>query len=98
MISFGVEFNFFDPETFPINDASVVAPYWDDIDLSATGRLRHAVIESDLPTILQDISDFISTSQNTVFNAEWALVAEWMNVCPFNDHLCTDVSFYNIKI
>ena len=59
--------------------------------MRATGRLRYAIVESDLPAVLQDISEYISTSQNTVFNADWALLAEWMNVCPFNNSLCLNV-------
>jgi hypothetical protein len=36
------------------------------------------------------VNTFISNHQSIPFNADWILVAKWIDVCPFGDRTCTD--------
>ena len=56
-----------------------VAPYWIDNDPSVQGSVSYeALIQGD--PLVQEVSDFISKSQGTVFSGEWMLVAFWLDV------------------
>jgi hypothetical protein len=43
------------------------------------------------------VNTFISNHQSIPFNADWILVAKWIDVCPFGDRTCTDHEVYIIK-
>ena len=94
LISFGSRFTSYVPQSFPIL-YNVIAPYWDDIDLSNKGVVRYATITRSHPTLscLLDLTnDLIEELENVEFNATWVLVARWIDVCPFGDSRCFEVS------
>ena len=74
----------------------VVAPYWDNIDLSVKGEVRYDVVTSStnhptLSCLLELTSDLIREEENVEFEASWLLVARWIDVCPFGDSNCVEV-------
>ena len=94
LISFGSRFTSFVPQSFPIS-SNVIAPYWDDIDLRNKGVVRYTVVTRSHPTLscLLDLTnDLIEELENVEFNATWVLVARWIDVCPFGDSSCFEVS------
>ena len=94
LISFGSRFISYVPQYFPIK-SNVIAPYWADIDLRNKGVVRHATITRSHPTLscLLDLTnDLIEELENVEFNATWLLVARWIDVCPFGDGRCFEVS------
>ena len=74
-----------DPHHFPLADVYLIAPFWSDVDIEAgTGKIYYEVHSSATGgTPLQDISKFISSEEDVVFEAEWMLVAEWEKVSQF---------------
>ena len=94
LISFGSRFTYFVPQSFPI-PYNVIAPYWDDINLRNKGVVRYATITHSHPTLsclLDMTNDLIKERENVEFNATWVLVARWIDVCPFGDSSCFEVS------
>ena len=83
MISFG------QPTTVESNFA-LVAPFWDDTDLSSTGAVYYEVITRDNGlSIINQVDAYLSNNQSISFSADWVLVAKWLNVCPDGDHSCS---------
>ena len=98
LISFGVQFTSFIPQTFPIA-VNVVAPYWTDIILSLKGVVRYAVVNDSHPTLsclLELTNDLIRVEENVEFEASWLLVARWIDVCPLGDSNCAEVYVLNM--
>ena len=94
LISFGLSYTAYVPQTFPIPQR-VVAPYWDDMDLTLKGEVRYTVItpaNSTQSHLLTTANEFISSVEDTEFIAEWMLVAYWVDVCPFVNRYCTQVN------
>ena len=100
LISFGASFTDVTALQFPITE-KVVAPYWDDIDLTNRGLILYAALIQGQNSRLdnsQDIFDTVNGYINTVskgaarFQANWILAVRWINVCPFMDNRCTSVS------
>ena len=93
LISFGSRFTSFVP-SFPI-PFNVIAPYLAHINLRNKGVVRCATITRSHPTLscLLDLTnDLIEELENVEFNATWLLVARWIDVCPFDDISCFEVS------
>jgi hypothetical protein len=95
LFSFGQPFTSFLPELFPLSDdVSVVAPFWDDIDLrlpTNNGTLVYELVtKGNATNIINDVNTFISNHQMIQFNADWVLVAKWIDVCPHLDRLCNN--------
>ena len=70
----------------------VIAPYWDDIDLSTKGVVLYRTvipIDQQSHELIALVNDFICS---TTFKASWILVARWVNVCPYQDNDCVQVS------
>ena len=96
LISFGSQYTVWTPEPFSTLPANVfvVAPYWDDIDLSSKGVVRYAVITHSHPTLsfwLNRTSELIKKNNKEEFKVSWLLVARWIDVCPFGDKDCSNV-------
>ena len=89
-ISFGQPFFAYIPHSFPVQEM-IVAPYWDDIDLSQKGVVLYSLINDTVSDLVDQVNDYIS-SKYTNFQAKWILVARWVNVCPYMDATCTTVS------
>ena len=98
MISFGQSFNEnYRSFTFPYSNESLVAPFWDDIDLSSTGAVYYEVIAPDNGlSIINQVDTYLSNNQSISFSADWILVAKWLNVCPYThaDQLCSQVKYF----
>ena len=91
LISFGSRFTPFLPQSFP----NVIVPYWYYIDLRSKGVVRYATVTRSHPTLscLLDLTnDLIKKLENIEFNATWVLVARWIDVCPYGDSRCSEVS------
>ena len=100
LISFGSIFRSIFPQSFPIS-SNVIAPYWARINLRNKGIVRYATITRSHPTLscLLDLTnDLIEELENVEFNATWVLVARWIDVCPYGDSSCFEVSIVNINI
>lgn len=72
----------------------MVAPFWDDSDLTGTGYALYDVITSsddELGTI-KEVNDFLKTTEHVNINANWVIVARWIDVCPFSNRFCLDPS------
>ena len=57
--------------------------------------MRYSIITRFHPTfscLLELTSDFISSREGVHFEASWMLVARWVEVCPYGDNRCTEVS------
>ena len=92
MISFGQSFTQYSPHTFPYSTYNLVAPFWDDIDLSSTGAVYYEVITPDNGlNIINQVDTYLSNIQSISFSADWILVAKWLNVCPFGNSLCSNI-------
>ena len=69
---------------FPVAEL-LIAPYWDDIFMEDQGQLLYKVLSNG--TVLDQISNFVA-AHVTDFEASWALVARWEDVCLYGDSDC----------
>jgi len=85
--SFDTPYTSFIPRLFPVDGRYLAAPFWSDVDITnGVGTIRYEVHSSTTGgTPLQNISDFISSEENVVFEAEWMLVAEWERVTQYDE-------------
>ena len=56
-----------------------IAPYWIDSDPSVRGNVSYEAHGTN-SSLLQQVSDYISVSQNLSFNGTWMMVAYWWDV------------------
>ena len=99
LISFGESFLGWSGRLFPIEE-KVIAPYWDDIDLTSRGSILYDSFNIlNGSEVLRNVSAFINSVQRTpnMFEASSAVVVYWRDTCPINDWLCSNVSFFNLK-
>ena len=114
--SFGRQVTNCCPIPFPNGPYYLVAPFWSDIDIRGDdgGEIYYQVhsrgSKSVSDELLDEVSVFISNSQQTVFNGSWMLVATWDHVKaysgdPFNvsllthsDWLLYSYKFYEINL
>ena len=71
-----------------ISAAYLVAPYWDDVDISLAGNISYEVHSSrsnslESNQLINRISDFIAGSTGQPFQGSWMLIAEWEEVHPW---------------
>ena len=100
-ISFGTPVNIAAAITFPIGAFQIVAPYLTTIDLTVKGSVRYSIITQAHPTLscwLNLTSDYIRSREGVQFEASWMLVARWVDVCPFGNNNCTQVSRMLIEL
>ena len=69
----------------------VVAPFWDDIDLTGLGFIQYKVVTAgDVDNgAISQVKEFLKTNQSVVLNPDWILVAKWINVCPYGNDYCS---------
>ena len=78
------------PSPFPNAFNYLVAPFWSDIDITRAngGEIYYQVHSrgnnSVSDELLDEVSVFISSSQQTVFSGSWMLVATWDHVKAFS--------------
>ena len=71
----------------------VIAPYWDDIDLSSKGGVYYNSYNPENGTaMLEQINSFLKRNASVEFTAKSAIVFRWTDVCPFGDNNCLEVS------
>ena len=66
------------PQTFPIS-AKVIAPYW---SMNTVGELNYTIISTDTSELTETISlvnNYLAFNFSISFNADWILVAQWMD-------------------
>ena len=92
LISLGTSYTSFTPETFPIS-SKVIAPYWDDIDLRQQGQINYTLVttQNDSVGSIALVNNFLASNISVSFSADWILVAQWIDVCPFGNSECTNV-------
>ena len=88
------------PNQFPISE-KVVAPYWDDIDLTEKGLFVYAALiqgqESRLnnsQAIFDVVNCYITDTVlkgASVFQANWILAVRWIDTCSINYPSCNSV-------
>lgn len=101
IISFSEPFYSPAAQRFPSTSSSVaraylVAPYWDDVDISLAGNISYEVhsrngdINLGSNQLLNTISNFVEESTGQPFNATWLLAVEWKEVHPWPHGLVND--------
>ena len=96
LISFGDSYLEYIRRLFPINE-KVIAPYWDDIDLTGRGSIHYDSFNTlNGSEVLRNVSAFINSVYRTpnMFEASSAVVVYWRDTCPIDDWLCSNVSFF----
>ena len=66
------------PQTFPIS-AKVIAPYW---NMNTGGELNYTIINagtSELSETISLVNNYLAFNFSISFNADWILVAQWMD-------------------
>ena len=101
LISFGDPYTEWEPKPFPIAE-KVVAPYWDDIDLTEKGLILYAALIQGQKSRLNNslaIFDIVNSyitdtvlKRASVFRAHWILAVRWIDACPYRNSSCTLVS------
>ena len=92
LVSFGVPYTSYIPKLFPI-DRPVVAPFWDDIDLNGLGNMSYNIFNSTSSSnAIQKVNNFVSLEENLTFSADWILVVQWLNVCPWTNSQCNGIN------
>ena len=86
---------------FPIN-RYLIAPLWDDFTTTAHGRVIFALLTqhnqgSNISSI-NIIRSFLRNHLENTFSPMWAIVAQWVGVCPFSNVNCSEVPFYIVLI
>ena len=76
------------PQKFPA-DKPIVAPFWDD----SVGDLKFNILTSTTGSnVTQKVNEFLHSKLKLAFNADWILVVQWLNVCPWANSQCINVS------
>ena len=77
----------------------VISPYWDDINLRESGGVYYNSFTPENGTdVLEHVQTFLMRNQSVNFTAKSVVVIKWMNVCPYEDPLCTYVSRVNTLV
>ena len=94
LISFGQSYTSYTPQTFPIS-YKVIAPYWIDIDLTQQGQINYIFVTTQNDPIgsIALVNNFLASNISVSFSADWILVAQWMNVCPYGNSICANVCY-----
>lgn len=96
ILSFGEAYNSYEPETFPgvstgVQNGYLIAPFWDDVDISGGGGSVYyqtfSSEDTDNPltnTNLNAVNSYInSVHGDNNFAGVWMLVAHWDQVSPY---------------
>ena len=60
--------------------------------MRSTGAVYYEVIIPDNGlSIINQVDTYLSNNQNVSFSADWILVAKWLNVCPYDSRLCSNI-------
>ena len=96
VLSFGNSFYDYYPQIFPYmyGDYPLIAPYWTDIDLrGGVGDVRYTVYTTESgSSYIDEVNKFLDNTENGTFTATMILVAQWIDVCPYGNENCSEVS------
>ena len=99
LISLGAHFSawsLFIYQYFPISsNYKVIATYWFDVDLRYKGQVNITLVtkqSNDPIGSIALVNNFLASNISVSFSADWILVAQWMDVCPWRDSNCRNVS------
>ena len=93
LLSFGSGFSDYLSQIFPRSGPPpLIAPYWTDIDLSGgVGDVRYTVYTTENgESYIDQVNEFLA-NETDGFIATTILVAQWIDVCPFGNHFCSEV-------
>lgn len=96
LLSFGSPINDFSNQAFPgnagINSFYLVAPFWDDIDISRDqiGQISYEIHQSGY--YLDQVNDFLQRKRPSRYRGTWMFVVYWDSVRPFPGSSNTVVS------
>ena len=81
---------------FPISsNYKVIATYFFDVDLRYKGQVNITLVtkqSNDPIGSIALVNTFLASNISVSFSADWILVAQWMDVCPYGNSRCTNVS------
>ena len=93
----GTRYTNYFPNLFPIT-TPVIAPYWDDNDLSVRGEVCYAIVTPATdPSLCNQVNNYLSTSTGNSVSVEWILWVYWYDVCPFINRNCNNIQV-NISV
>ena len=92
LISLGQSYNSYIPKTFPIS-YKVIAPYWDDIYPRLPGKINYILITTQTDSVgsIPLVNNFLASNISVSFSADWILMAQWLDVCPYGNSNCANV-------
>lgn len=84
MLSFGTSaYNTHGNEAFPgPSGRFLIAPYWDDIDITNGGAISYELFESGY--FLDEVNAFLFRKVPSDFEGTWMIVADYDKVAPFS--------------
>ncbi len=82
-MSFGALFNENTTVQFPVDDAKIVAPFWDEYqdDINTSRQIKYLVNNVSDSMFLMEINRFLKEFQYTEYTAQWAFIVQWIDVC-----------------
>ena len=95
ILSFGAPFYDYIPRRFPHTyfPYPLIAPYWTDVDLRWNGNVIYGVYTAENGSFYIDqLYEFLSNTGQGSFTASMIVVAQWIDVCPYSNSFCSEVS------
>ena len=90
----GTNYIQYNNQLFPNGSHYLVAPFWDDVDISrGVGTISYQVYSTGRP-LLDTVNTIISDEENMNFIGHWMIVAEWDGVPEYGGSF-TQVSVNN---
>ena len=82
-MSFGALFNESTTVQFPVDDAKIVAPFWDEYQdrINTSRQIKYFVNNVSDSMFLMEINGFLKDFQYTEYTAQWAFIVQWIDVC-----------------
>ena len=86
LLSFGTAYNYFNNEQFPgsssISSLYLVAPFWDDIDITrGNGKISYEIHQSGY--FLQEVNSYLNRKRPSEFQGTWMTVVYYDAVHPY---------------
>ena len=94
LISFEQNYTYHMPQTFPIS-GKVIAPYW---NINTASQLNYTIIKTDISELTKTINlvnNYLAYNFSINFNADWILVAQWMDINTSNEVCVIDTLYCN---
>ena len=83
---------------FP-NNRYLIAPLWDDFTTTAHGRVVFALLtqhnQASDSSNMNIIRSFLRNHLGNTFTPLWAIVTQWVGVCPFSNTNCNEVIIFH---